>query len=134
VLVGLTAGVKQLIRECYSEKHKSFYLTSCTCTRHKPPPEVSAATFLGSFAIAYESELTSNREHRRILRESLKTGIAAARAEIAEGKWDGWSGAHSLCFRFTPYALDALDNDYASSGTSPGRRGRCAAVVFGLGG
>jgi hypothetical protein len=111
VLVGLTAGVKQLIRECYSEKHTSFYLTSCTCLRHKPPPEVSAATFLASFAIACESELTGNRAHRRILRESLKTGIAAARSEIAEGKWYGWSGAHSLCFRFTPYALAALDNE-----------------------
>ena len=45
VLVGLTNGVKQLIRECYSEKHKSFYLTSCTCLRHKPPPEVSAREY-----------------------------------------------------------------------------------------
>ena len=111
VLVGLTAGVEQLIRECYSEKHKSFYLTSCTCLRHKPPPEVSATTFLASFAIAYESQLTGNREHRRILRESLKSGIAAARKEIAEGKWDGWSGAHSASFRFTPYALAALENE-----------------------
>ena len=110
VLVGLTAGVEQLIRECYSEKHKSFYLTSCTCLRGRPPPEVSATTFLGSFAIAYESQLTGNREHRRILRESLTSTIAAARKEIAEGKWDGWSGAHSLCFRFTTYALAALEN------------------------
>jgi hypothetical protein len=111
VLAGLRAGVEQLIRECYSEKHKSFYLTSCTCLRHRPPPEVSATTFLGSFAIAYESKLTGNREHRRILRESLTSTIAAARKEIAEGKWDGWSGAHSAGFRFTPYALIALENE-----------------------
>ena len=111
VLGGLTAGVKQLIRECYSEEHKSFYLTSCTCLRHRPPPEVSATSFLSSFAIAYESKLTGNREHRRILRESLKAAIAGARAEIADGKWSGWSGAHSLCFRFTPYALIALDDE-----------------------
>ena len=55
--------------------------------------------------------MTGNREHRRILRNSLKTGIAAARREIADGKWQGWSGAHSLCFRFTPYALAALEDE-----------------------
>ena len=112
VLAALTAGVNQLIRECYSEKHKSFYLTSCTCLRHShPPPQASAATFLGSFAIAYESQLTGNREHRRVLRDSLKAAIAAARREIAKGEWQGWSGAHSLCFRFTAYSLTAFDNE-----------------------
>ena len=50
-------------------------------------------------------------ESERILRESLKSGIAAARREIAEGKWDGWSAAHSLHFRFTPYALAALEKE-----------------------
>ena len=112
VLAALTAGVNQLIRECYSEKHKSFYLTSCTCLRHShPPPQASAATFLGSFAIAYESQLTGNREHSRVLRDSLKAAIAASRREIARGEWQGWSGAHSLCFRFTAYALSGLGNE-----------------------
>ena len=111
VLAGLTAGVKQLIRECYSEKHKSFYLTSCTCLRDRPPPKVSATTFLAAFALAYESEITGNAEHRRILRESLKSGITEGRREIVEGKWQGWSGAHSLCFRFATYALSVLEDD-----------------------
>ena len=118
VLAGLSAGVEQLIRTCYSKKHKSFFLTSCVHFMHRPPPKVSAPTFLASAAIAYEASVTGNREHLRILRESLQGNILEARKEIAAGKWRNGSGAHSLNFHFTPYSLFAFE----SEGTSPPRR------------
>jgi len=104
VLAGLTAGVNQLIRECYSEKHKSFYLTSCTHFQHNPPPEASATTFLASFAIAYESQMTGNRKHLRILRESLKAGISTHHREIANASCRVGQApiAHASASRRTP--------------------------------
>ncbi len=111
VLAALTVGVNQLIRGCYSEQHKSFYLTSCIHSRGNPPPDVGAPTFLSSFALAYESALTGDREHRRICRESLTAAIRSARSGLAAGKFEGWSGAQSGWFIFTPYAFDALDRD-----------------------
>ncbi len=111
VLAALTVGVNQLISLCYSEQHKAFYHTSCIHARGNPPPEVSVPTFLSSHALAYESEMTGNHEHRRILRESLPAAIRAARKGLAAGKLNGWSGAHSGWFIFTPYAVSAFDKD-----------------------
>jgi len=39
--------------------------------------------------------MTGNREHRRILRDSLKAAISAARKDLAAGKFEGWSGTAS---------------------------------------
>jgi len=111
VLAALTVGVNQLISGCYSEQHKAFYLTSCIHAKGNPPPEISAPTFTSSYALAYESEMTGNREHRRILRESLMAAINAARKDLAAGKFEGWSGAQSGWFIFTPYAVSSFDND-----------------------
>lgn len=114
VLQGLSAGVRQLIRESYSEEHRSFYLTSCIHTRHNPPPRLSATTFLSAYAIAYESMATGNRKHQQVLRESLKAGIVLGREEITARKASGQTGAQSLFFRFTPYALDMLERTTSS--------------------
>ena len=109
VLAGLTTGINQLIRECWDEKTRSFYLTSCIHNRHNPPPEMSSATFLASQALAYESELTGNREHRRVLIDAMRTGINAGFRKVAAREQHGATGYASMLFRFTPYALHALE-------------------------
>ena len=111
VLAGLTAGIEQLIRECWDEKTRSFYLTSCIHGRHNPPPELSSPTFLASAALAYESEMTGNREHRRILREAMRTGINAGFRKVAAREQHGATGYASMLYRFTPYALYALEEE-----------------------
>jgi len=110
-LRGLTVGVDQLIRECWSEKHKSFYLSSCTCLRHNPPPALSSATALASEALAYESELAGNKEHRRILREAFQTLVNAGIESLAKGEQQGQTGYASMMFHFTPHALWALEDE-----------------------
>ena len=111
VLAGLTAGVEQLIRECWDEETRSFYLSSCIHNRHNPPPEQSSVTFLASHALAYESELTGSREHRRILRDAMRTGINAGLRKVAAREQHGATGYASMLFRFTPYALYALEEE-----------------------
>ena len=110
-LQGLTVGIDQLIRECWSEEHKSFYLTSCTHNRGNPPPALCSATALASEAFAYESEITGNKEHRRIWREAFRTMVNAGLESAARGDQQGQTGYSSMMFHFTPHALGALDGE-----------------------
>ena len=57
---------------------------------------------------------TGNRKQQQILRESLKAGIVLGREEITARKASGQTGAQSLFFRFTPYALDVLERTASS--------------------
>lgn len=109
VLQGLSAGIDQMIRECWSEKHKSFYLTSCRHYRNSPPPGFCSATFHASEAFAYESTVTGNREHRRIMKEALRTAIAAGAKTLADKETLGQSGYYSGVFLFAPFGLSMLD-------------------------
>ena len=111
VLEGLTAGVEQMVRTCWSEKHKSFYLTSCTHFGDRPPPALSSATALSSEAFAYESEVTGNVNHRRILREALATMVPAGIESVAKGEQFGQTGYSSMMIHFTPHALWAIDDE-----------------------
>jgi len=108
-LQDLTLGVDQLIRECWSEEHKSFYLSSCKHYRSKPPPALCSATALASEALAYESALTGNGEHRRILREAFATLVRAGLESVAREDQQGQTGYASMMFHFTPHALHALE-------------------------
>lgn len=108
-LLGLTAGVEQLVRECWSEEHKTFYFTSCTHTRGNPPPALCSVTALASEAFAYESEITGNAEHGRIFREAFNTMVNAGLESVARGDQQGQTGYSSMMFHFTPHALWALD-------------------------
>ena len=108
-LQGLTAGVQQLIRECWSEQHKSFYLTSCTHNRSNPPLALCSVTALASEAFAYESAVTGNEEHRRIFREAFHTMVNAGIESVAKGAQQGQTGYSSMMFHFTPHALWALE-------------------------
>jgi len=95
VLRAITAGIDQMIRECWMEDEKAFRYTACPLT--KPTPYVT----LASEAMAYEIGLTGNKEHLRILREGL-------RAVIAKGGGDFGKSVAQL-IHFTPHALGALE-------------------------
>jgi hypothetical protein len=108
VLAALTAGIDQMIREAWSEEHKSFFLTSCTHSR-STPPAFSSATMHASEAFAYEAKLTGNREHQRIMREALHSALTGGRKVITSGETVGQTGYGSGVFLFPPFAVETLD-------------------------
>lgn len=110
VLKALSAGIDQMIRDCWSERHKSFYLTSCRHFRNSPPPGFCAATFHASEAFAYEAAVTGNEEHRRIMREALRTAITAGVKTLADNETLGQTGYYSGVFLFAPFGLSVLDD------------------------
>lgn len=109
VLGALSAGVEQMIREAWSEEHKSFYLTSCQHARSSPPA-YSSATFHASEAFAYEARLTGNKEHGRIMRDALRTAIAAGMKSLEARESVGQTGYYSGIFLFPPFAFSALED------------------------
>lgn len=111
VLRALSVGIDQMIREAWSEEHKSFYLTSCQHARSSPAPLYCSATFHAARAFAYESKLTKNREHRRILREALRTAILAGRLALANQEPTGQTGYYAGSFRFPAEALEILESE-----------------------
>ena len=114
VLKALSTGLDQVIRETWSEGDKSFYLTSCRHAQKSPAPAYSSVTFHVSEALAYESRLTGNQEHRRVLRESLRHGIAAGMKTLQSQEPLGQTGYYSGVFLFPPFALLDLDDDGAN--------------------
>ncbi len=111
VLKALSTGLDQVIRETWSESDKSFYLTSCRHAQKSPAPAYSSVTFHVSEALAYESRVTGNREHRRILRESLRHGIAAGGKALQSQEHLGQTGYYSGVFLFPPFSLLDIDDD-----------------------
>ncbi|MFN0196954.1 MAG: hypothetical protein ACKVT0_09415 [Planctomycetaceae bacterium] len=109
VLQGLSAGLDQMIREAWSEEHKTFYLTSCIHYRNSPPQLYNSPSFHSSEAFVYESALTGNDEHRRIVREALQTAIRGGQAALASGEPAGQTGYYSGSFHFAPLALPVLE-------------------------
>ena len=95
VLRAISVGVDQMIRECWIEEAKTLRYTACPLTSHAP-----IGVFLASEGMAYESQLTGNREHLRVLREGLREVLRKS------GSGDGKSLAQLI--HFTPYALRAL--------------------------
>ena len=111
VLEALSAGLDQMIRECWSEEHKSFYATSCThYMKNRPPSAYSPTTLLSSLAFAHEIASTGNEEHRRIFREAFATSIEAGKRDLRAGDPQTQAGYSSRAFHFTPYGLRALED------------------------
>jgi hypothetical protein len=113
VLQALSVGIDQMIREAWSEEYKSFYLTSCRHAQNQPPAAYCSATFHAAAAFAYESALTDNAEHRRIMREALRTAIAAGVQSLAKHESQGQTGYYSGSFRFAPFGLSVLQHEPA---------------------
>ena len=110
VLQAVTVGLDQIIDECWSEKHKSFYPTSCTHYMNKPPAAYCPTTFLSSLAFAHEIAETGNKEHQRIFREAFKTAVTAGKRDLEAGLEQTQAGYASRAFHFTPYGLRALED------------------------
>ena len=98
VLKALSVGIDQIIREAWSEEHQSFYLTSCVHQRNSPPPGFCSATFHASEAFAYETSLTGNAEHHRIMPAALQSGIRAGPASDRRRRAAGQTGYYSGVF------------------------------------
>ncbi len=120
-LQGLTAGIDQLIRDCWNQKHRAYRTTSCKHYRHIPPTGQNSPAALICQAIAYESSLTKNAEHRRIGREALTTLIAAGIKNLPTDNLKGQTGYGSMMFLFTPYGLPLLENQSPRATPSRGR-------------
>lgn len=97
VLRAITVGIDQMIRECWQEDKKVLRYTACPKINDAP-----MALFLAAEAIAYESALTGNREHLRILRE----GVPAA---LPKGSGGDIGKSMAQFIHFAPHALSALE-------------------------
>jgi len=97
VLRAISAGIDQMIRECWQEDVKTFRYTACPLSSKAP----YGLFFLSAEAMAYEVALTGNAEHRRVLRE----GIAAAVAKMGTPSFGKSLGQ---VLHFTPHGLAPL--------------------------
>jgi hypothetical protein len=98
VLRAITVGIDQMIRECWVEEDKAFRYTACPLSS----PRTYASVCLAAEALAYESQLTGNLEHKRILREGLEEMLR--KTSTGNGK------SLAQLIHFTPYALSALES------------------------
>ncbi len=97
VLRAITAGIDQMIRECWVEDDKAFRYTACPLSS----PRTYIGINLAAEAMAYEARLTGNREHLRILREGLREALQKTGSGSGKGL--------AQLIHFTPYALRALE-------------------------
>lgn len=97
VLRAMTVGIDQMIHECWVEEDKAFRYTACPLST----PRTYISVCLAAEGMAYEGQLTGNREHLRVLREGLREMLRKT------GSGDGKSLAQLI--HFTPHALRALD-------------------------
>jgi hypothetical protein len=97
ILQAITAGIDQMIRECWQEDVKTFRYTTCPLSSKAP----YGLFLLSVEAMAYEAHLTGNREHLRILREGFRAAI--------QKSGDNFGKNLGQMTFFAPYALDAMD-------------------------
>ncbi len=105
VLRAITAGVDQMIRECWQEDVDTFSYSACSLTRRTNP---DGLFMLAVEALAYEAELTGNEEHKRILREGFNAAIPKDADQLL-GK-----GLAQL-IHFSPRAMHMLENEQSES-------------------
>lgn len=99
VLRAISAGIDQMIRECWQEDVKTFRYTACPLSSKAP----YALFMLSVEAMAYEAGLTGNREHLRILREGFRAAVPQD-----DGQHDGKGLAQMIYF--APHGLAALED------------------------
>jgi hypothetical protein len=98
VLKAMTVGIDQMIRECWMQDIRTFRYTACPLS-----PKATDGFMLSLEAIAYETELTGNVEHRRILKEGLLGSLPKGDDPNGFGKELGQTTF------FAPFALRALE-------------------------
>lgn len=97
VLKAITVGIDQMIHECWQEDVKTFRYTACPLSSPRP----YSLFMLCVEALAYEAQLTGNREHLRILREGF-------RAAVENSSRSGFGKGLGQMTFFAPHALSAL--------------------------
>ncbi len=95
VLRAISAGIDQMIRECWEEEPKAFRYTACPLS-----PLTYSLLPLASEAMAYEIALTHDTEHQRVFRQGMTTAIQKGCNGF------GKTFAQWLCF--SPYGLPVL--------------------------
>ncbi|UCG57048.1 MAG: hypothetical protein JSU70_19560 [Phycisphaerales bacterium] len=98
VLKAITVGIDQMIRECWQEDVKTFRYTACPLSSPRP----YGLFMLSVEALAYEAQLTGNREHLRILREGFRAAIANS------GSSGSGKSLAQMTF-FAPHALGGIE-------------------------
>ena len=114
VLQAISAGLDQMIRECWDERSKAFWATACIHLRDGGRRGNSYSTaLLASLAFAHEIRLTDHQEHRRIYRAAFQAAMESGRAQLESGHGQAQAGYASRAFHFTPFGLKALHDDEA---------------------
>ena len=109
VLRALSTGINQMIRQCYSKEHGTFWLTSCDHLKHNPPPATNSAVMLSARAFSHEYRHTGNRKHRDIWTRAFKKCMESCVQDLLDKKQQGATGYSSGMFLFTPFGLDLID-------------------------
>ncbi|MCY3021490.1 MAG: hypothetical protein NTW87_20945 [Planctomycetota bacterium] len=99
VLRAISAGVDQMIRECWVEEDKAFRYTACPLST----PKVYEGITLAAEGMAYEAALTGNREHLRVLKEGLREALRKTGSGVGKGL--------AQFVHFMPWALRALEDE-----------------------
>jgi len=97
VLKAITAGIDQMIRECWQEDVMTFRYTACPLSSKAPYP----LFMLSVEALAYEGTLTGNTEHLRVLREGFRAAVPR------EANHEFGKGAAQM-IHFAPHGMSAL--------------------------
>lgn len=95
VLQAISVGVDQMIRECWMDDVKTFRYTACPKS-----PKAPCGFAMSIEALAYETALTGNPEHKRVLHEGFRTLLKESRQQF--GKSLG------MLLFFAPYGLSAV--------------------------
>jgi hypothetical protein len=97
VLRAISVAVDQMIRECWVEEDKAFRYTACPLST----PRTYSSVCLAAEGMAYEAQLTGNKEHLRVLR----AGLAEAFRRASSGGGKGLAQP----IHFAPFGLSALE-------------------------
>ena len=112
VLRAISAGLDQMIRECWDERSKAFWATACTHLRDGGRQGNSHSTvLLAALAFAHEVRLTGTSDHRRIYCAAFQAAIQAGREQFESGHVQAQAGYASRSFHFTPFGLKVLHDD-----------------------
>ena len=110
VLAGLSAGIDQMIRECWDPRSKAFWGTSCTHYRDGKQAKTYSTILLAAEAFAHEIRHTGNARHREIYRKAFRAAIEAGQRDLDTGDPNIQAGYQSRSFHFAPFGLRALED------------------------
>jgi len=98
VLKAITVGIDQIIRESWLEDNKTFRANACPLSDKN-----NYALFtMSAEALAYETALTGNKEHLRILRQGMHSALTKTNPKE-------YAKTMSMIIHFAPFGLHLLE-------------------------